>query len=65
MPADILRQGQTAKWLDRWVTVTYLLPGDIAIISLDDGSQATISINDLTVPVVTVTPQDLTKRGRR
>ena len=65
MPADTWTQGQTARWRNHWVSVTYLLPENRAIISLDNGSQTNVSINDLSVPVVTVTPQDLTRRGRR
>ena len=48
------RQGQTCKVGKKWGWVSYLLPKGDAIVTLDDGGQETVPVDDLVDPTISV-----------
>ena len=48
------RQGQTCKVGLKWGWISYLLPSDQAIVTLDDGGQETVPVGDLVDPTISV-----------
>ena len=52
--AMIWQPGQTCRWKNDWATVSYILPGDQALITLDDGRQATVPFKQLVSPMVRI-----------